>query len=282
MGEKNRTDCAILVAGFGTSFPEARKAGIDPLVKRIGEAFPGCETRLAYTSPTIVRKLKALEGEAVESVADAFEALHQDGYHEVIVQPLHVVPGLEFKKLMQLVRRNKTRFGRVSVGRPLLYFSRGEDLPDDYRAVVEAMVPALPDSGSNRAVLMMSHGTPDPANACYAFLERTIHEAGHKQIYLASVEGAPYFDDVLPVLCREKPEEVTLLPFMVVAGDHARNDMSGPGPNSWESRLKAKGMAVQTLLTGLGENPAIGGIYAAHALDAAAGRYEHYLEYDLD
>ena len=273
---------AILVAALGTSFPEVRQAAIDKICQRISQRFPDWEVRLAFTSEIIIRKIRERDGEVVDNPQQALERLNREGFRDVAIQPLHVVPGWEWKKVLRAVRQQRHQFARVALGRPLLFFSRGEQTPDDYRVAVEALSAQLPRLEEDQGVLLMAHGSSDPANASYPLLERILHESGFPNVLLASVEGYPELADVLPVLKRRRLRELTLMPFMVVAGDHVRNDMAGEGEDSWINQLEREGYRVKVYLKGLGENEKVQEIYVRHLEEAVAGAYDRFLSLDLE
>ena len=171
----------------------------------------------------------------------------------------------EYEKLLALAAPFAGRFARLAFGKPLLTGLA------DYRALAEALLADLPAPSEGSAVLYMGHGTGHYANAAYTQLEYLLHDLGRRDIVIGTVEGYPGFDEALRRL-RELPglRRVELRPLMVVAGDHAKNDLAGEGPDSWKSMLEAEGCQVSCVLRGLGENPGVRALFAAHA-KAAAG-----------
>lgn len=272
---------AILVVAFGTTYRETRRANIDAVIERYKEAYPDYEVRFAFTSETIRRTLRERDGEYVDNTASALERLAADGCSQVIIQPLHIIPGREYKKIWQAVRLYSGRFASIKVGRPLLYFFAGEDTPDDYLAAAEALRDQLPETAADEVMLLMAHGSADPANACYIALQRVFTECGLNQVLVACVEGYPSLDDVLPVIARSGWRRVCLMPFMLVAGDHANNDMAGDEEDAWRSVLTAQGYEVRIVMQGLGQNPAVQQIYLQHTGDALADKYARYFDTEL-
>ena len=183
----------------------------------------------------------------------------------MIVQPLHVIPGAEFHDIVTIVKKYESAFDTIRLGAPLLATTH------DYMAVADAINGQLPDLGEHDAVAFMGHGTHHPANAAYAALERVFEDKGMKRAFVGTVEGYPEFEHVLKRLQDNKIEKVTLMPFMLVAGDHAQNDMAGDEEDSWKTMLKKEGVVVEAYLHGLGENPAIQDIYVQHVKDAIKG-----------
>ncbi len=263
-GSAGEAKQAILMVGFGTSVPEAKKA-YDEIDKRIGEAFPGVERRWAYTSGIIRKKLRS-QGILIDSPETALAKLMEDGFTHVAVLSLHVIPGAEFHDLYmnaRLFTQMSGGFKKISFAMPLL--SSAEDMTDVVRAVTAA-VPK--ERHPEEAVLLMGHGSENhPADAVYTAMDALFQKEDHN-IFLATVEGSPRFEDVLPVLESRKIKKAYLIPFMVVAGDHARNDMAGDDAESWKSRLAAKGITAVPVFRGLGEFPEVVEVWLRHLRSA--------------
>ena len=255
---------AILVVAFGTSVPEAQKA-YDAIDKRIGEVFPGVEKRWAYTSGIIRKKLRS-QGTVIDSPETALAKLMEDGFTHVAVLSLHVIPGAEFHDLYmnaRLFTQMSGGFKKVTFAMPLL--SSSEDMADVVRAVTAA-VPR--ERRPEEAVIFMGHGSQHhPADAFYTAMD-ALFQKQDRNIFLATVDGTPPFEDVLPVLESRKIKKAYLVPFMVVAGDHARNDMAGEEADSWKSRLAAKGIAAVPVFRGMGEIPDVVDVWIRHLRSA--------------
>ncbi len=259
-GEKRAPKKAILLAAFGTSVPEAQKAfkDIDAQVKK---AFPGVEVRWGYTSRIIRAKL-AKQGQVLSSPESALAKLMDDGYNRVAVLSLQTIPGEEF----HLLDRNALLFGQMAggfdkivVARPLL--SSHEDMEQAAKAMLKN-IPAQRKPGE--AVLLLGHGSgKHPADAIYLAMYQIFQELD-PNVYLATVEGYPTLDYVIPKLKAKQIKKVYLMPFMAVAGDHARNDMAGDEPDSWKSVLTKDGFKCEAVLKGTGEYPNIVDIWIAH------------------
>ena len=250
---------AILVISFGTSYAGTRRKTIEAAEQDLANAFPGYDLKRAFTSHVVIHTLCERDDLQIDSVAQAAEKLVAEGYTEVLAQPLHILNGMEYHQVLMELKPYAAKFAHLSIGNPLL-----TDL-DDYRLVVDALRPELPVCNSSEAVVLMGHGSRHPANAAYCQLDMVLKEEGMPHVHLATVEGYPPLGVVIRRLEAERIQKVTLLPFMVVAGDHALNDMAGDGPDSWKSILQNKGYAVDTRLTGLGEIAKIRQIYVAHA-----------------
>jgi sirohydrochlorin cobaltochelatase len=263
---------AILVVSFGTSVPETRVANIDKVEGDLRENFPGWEVRRAFTSVTVRNKIAAEEGIPIDPPAAALERLKQDGYREVIVQPTHIIPGDEYDRLIAAMEpfRQAGVFASLKLGRPLLYHEGTEPgQPDDYRIAVEALRRQLPEFTPAHwgRVILMGHGSGHISDRCYDLLQERLEAAG-LPVFTATVEGSRTLEDALDWLAREEARQVVLMPFMLVAGDHAINDMAGAEADSWQSRLSAAGYAVESHLRGLGENQAFRHIYREHVRSA--------------
>lgn len=256
---------AILVVSFGTSYNDSREKTIGAIEAAIKKAFPQYGVRRAFTSRTIIRKLSERDGLEIDDVAGALARAAADGIKRLIVQPTHLMDGLEYTALMEQLDGCADMFDQIVVGTPLLT-SDG-----DLRAVISAITAdtAGYDDGKT-AVVFMGHGTEAASNAVYARLQAMLAAQGYSNCYVGTVEAEPGLDDVAAALAGAGYDRVVLEPLMVVAGDHANNDMAGDGEDSWKSVLTARGYEVECLIRGLGENEAIRQIYVSHVRAAAA------------
>lgn len=256
---------ALLVISFGTSYADTREKTIDVSEAALAAAFPEYELKRAFTSQTIINILSDRDGIEVDNVTEAIEELVEEGYTDVLAQPLHVINGSEYHDLMLELAPYKEEFESFAIGAPLLSSA------DDYVAMVEAVSAYMPELDENEAVVFMGHGTHHPANSAYPALDYTFKAEGHPNVYVGTVEGAPLLDDVMAVLEADGIEKVSLMPLMVVAGDHAQNDMAGDEDDSWKVVLKGAGYEVDTILMGLGEMEGIHQMYIDHAQAALDG-----------
>jgi sirohydrochlorin cobaltochelatase len=258
---------AILVVSFGTSYADTRQVTIEACEAKIRETFSDYEVRRAFTSSMIIAIMKKRDNIHVETPEEALQTLQTEGFSEVVVQPLHIIPGSEFHDVVQIVKKYESAFEKVHLGVPLLATT------EDYMAVVDALKGQLPVLQENEAVVFMGHGTHHPANAAYAALERMFDDQGLQKVFVGTVEGYPELDQVIQRLQANNIEKVILMPFMLVAGDHAKNDMAGDEEDSWKTVLKKAGYVVDTYLHGLGENPEIQNIYVQHIHRALEGQH---------
>ncbi|MDR3231502.1 MAG: sirohydrochlorin cobaltochelatase [Synergistaceae bacterium] len=256
----------ILLVSFGTSMPEATGA-IEALTRATEEAFPDVPVRIAYTSNIIRRKLKREQNISIPTPAEALAALNDEGFTHVAVQPMHIIPGEEYDEVKGVVDafasiQGKYGFQRLLIGRPFL--SNAEDC-----AVMAGILKRRFEGRTGKTVVLMGHGTPHMANAMYSELQLAISRAaGEGKIVLGTVEAGPSFDDVLATLKKARGKRLVLAPFMIVAGDHANNDLADPDdPESWLSRFKKEGYTVETDLVGLGQYPEIAKLFVNHVAE---------------
>jgi len=265
---------AILVVSFGTTYEDARKVTIDIIEEKIKHTFIDYDIRRAFTSHIILRVLKNRDNIHIDTPEEALQKLKNEGYSDVIVQPLHVIPGVEFDYINNVVKRYKSSkaFENIVIGRPLICFKGEEDgVPDDYSIMLDALSKQLPQDDT---VILMGHGTNHIANAVYCCFESVLRDRGFINVHVATVEGYPTLDRVIPNIMAQGSTEVILMPLLLVAGDHAKNDMAGDSEESWKSILEGKGFKVKTYLHGLGENSDVQDIYIQHINDVINKKYK--------
>ena len=242
----------LLCVSFGTSVPAARES-ISAVETALQQSAPDLAFVRAFTSPTIRRILQS-RGERVQSLHEALEAL---AGKEVLVQPTHFLYGQEYDCIRREVESRQGQFASIVLGKPLLAG------PEDLRALAAAIGAACPPV-TGEALLLMGHGTEHFAGIVYPALQAVFHMMGRTDVYVATAEGWPSLEEILPQLHRGGYGKVRLRALMLVAGDHACHDMAGDDPDSWKSRLQAKGLEVRCTLQGLGLLPAVQALYAAH------------------
>ena len=253
----------ILVVSFGTSYNDSRDATIGAIETAIQNANPDKEVRRAFTSQIIIDKLKERDGLEIDNVEEAFARLESDGVKELIVQPTHVMSGYEYDDLIAEVDKNRSKFDSVKVGSPLL------TTDDDYTKVITAITDATAEyDDGETAVVFMGHGTEHESNATYAKLQSKLTDAGKKNYCIGTVEAEPSIEDVVKFAKDGGYKRVILEPLMVVAGDHANNDMAGDEDDSWKTILTNEGFEVVPLLRGLGQLDAVRSVYVEHVANA--------------
>ena len=259
---------AILVMSFGTTYKDSREKTIDATVNAIKAAHPGVKTVTAFTSHIIIDRIAKNEGINYPTPEEALDKLKAEGYTRVALVSLDVIPGMEYEYDKAVFNAYKKNFKKMTLGTSLMYWQGQEDQDDDVADFVTAVQNQFEQPGKHEAVLLMAHGTPQPANAYYSVLQAKLEEANCKNVYVYTVEGWPSLETVLPKLKANKINRVTLIPMMMVAGDHANNDMAGDEDDSHKQVLIKEGIDVDADIRGLGENPAIRDLYVKHANEA--------------
>lgn len=281
MDRPAKEDPAILLVVFGTSYPEAQ-AAYENIERVYREEFPQAEVRIAFTSDFIRRKLLDRDNVTIDNPLTALAHLNDEGYTDVVVQSLHVIPGEEFHDLANIVEsvrgiEGKFGFRNLVLGEPLLMNFV------DYRNVSRALASQFeqnttgtertphssPRDAGQMAVIYMGHGTEHSANSAYSQMANILAE-DHENVFLGTVEGYPGYDEVLARLNESGVKKARLIPFMVVAGDHALNDLTGNESESWKSMLEKEGFEIDYNLLGMGENDGIVEIFVGHTKEAFA------------
>lgn len=261
---------AILVMTFGTTFADTRAKTIDAVEAAIQKAHPNIPVFEAYTSHIIIDRVKAKEGIQKMTPEEAFSKLKAEGYTRVAVVSLDVIPGMEYSYDSIITKMQMSKFKELSLATPLMYFQGTEGEPDQVVDFLNAVKSQFPVMGKEDATLIMAHGTPHPGNAYYSVIQDRIEKLGMNNVFVYSVEGRPNLDDVIPKLKAKGFKNVTLMPIMMVAGDHANNDMAGDDPDSHKSILTKAGFKVNTYIHGLGENENVRALYIQRANEALA------------
>ena len=257
----------ILAVSFGTSYNESRDLTIGAVEAALQQAFPDYEVRRAFTSQIIIDKLKERDNLEIDNVTQAMDRLVNDGVKEVLIQPTHVMPGFEYDDVVKEVSAYTDKFEKLIIGKPLLTTN------EDY----DRLVTALADKTSalaaeDAAVVFMGHGTEHAANATYGRMQKRFDALGYKNYFVGTVEATPTLEDVI-ALCKDAGvKKVSLLPMMVVAGDHANNDMAGDEEGSWKTEFEKAGFEVSCVLEGMGQYPAVQQMYVDHAAAALEGQ----------
>lgn len=249
---------AILAVSFGTSHDDTRTVTIDAIERELQNVFPDYPLYRAWTSKMIIKKLKNRDHIHVNTVREAMEQMKKDGITDVLVQPTHVINGMENDLMKEDALAYREDFHSISFGDPLLTSEQ------DNMEVIDAIAEEFSDLKVDEALVLMGHGTTHYANAIYAALDYTFKDKGHKNIFLGTVEAYPSMESILKMVNSYHPSKVILAPFMIVAGAHAKSDMAGDTEESWYSRFKEEGYEVETVLKGLGEYPGIRRIFVEH------------------
>ena len=239
---------ALLVVHFGTTHDDTRALTIDAVNKKMTETFPGLEVREAWTSRIIAFRLKTRDIYK-SNPEEALARLKADGYTHVLIQSSNIIEGIEMESLRKDVATHEKDFKEIRIGTPLLF------TPEDYEAVIAAITPNGIRDG---AVLLVGHGTYTPTTAQYAMMDYMLKAKGFDNYIVGTIQ-----------IKKGGYKKVQLMPFMFVAGEHAKNDISG----DWKDELEKQGYEVTVFMEGLGQNPAVQDIFVEHARFSATHKY---------
>lgn len=259
---------AMLVVSFGTSYADTREMTIEATENAFAQAYPDYDIRRAFTSQTIIDILEERDLIEIDNIVEALDRLKSEKYSEVIIQPTLVMNGEEYEEIMTAVAEYEEYFDKLVVGDALLTSH------EDYERVIEAVKPQIGELAADEAVIFMGHGTHHYADATYSAMDLRFKNMGMTNVFMATVEGYPTLEDVMPHLEAQGIKKIKLMPFMLVAGDHAENDMAGDEDDSWKVQLKKQGYAVEPYMHGLGELKEIQQLFVEHA-EAAMLTEEH-------
>ena len=281
-------DNELLVVSFGTSFNDSRTADIGGIEKALQTAYPNWSVRRAFTAQIIINHVQARDDEKIDNMDQALQRAVDNGVKNLVVQPTHLMHGAEYDELTEAVESYKDKFESVTIAEPLLGEVGDSDdaVNDDKKAVAEAITAeAVKTAGydslevaeaDGTAFVFMGHGTSHTAKISYSQMQSQMNDLGYKNVFIGTVEGEP--EDTACEAVIEKIKEagykkVVLRPLMVVAGDHANNDMAGDDEDSWKSQFEASGAfdKIDTQIAGLGEIAAIQDLYVAHTKAAMDG-----------
>ena len=254
-------DNELLVVSFGTSFNDSRRLTIGAIENKLDEEFgKDYSVRRGLTSQIIIDHVKRRDGIAIDNMTEALDRAVDNGVKNLVIQPTHLMNGLEYTDVVNEVGDYADAFDQVVIGDPLL--TSDEDFDEVVKAITDAT--AEYDDGET-AICFMGHGTEADSNAVYQKMQDKLTDAGFKNYFVGTVEATPSVDDVLAKVQAGDYKKVVLEPLMIVAGDHANNDMAGDEEGSWKTTFEDAGYDVTCLVRGLGELPAIQDIFVKHA-----------------
>lgn len=259
---------AIIVMSFGTTYADTREKTITATVNAIKAANPGKKVVTAFTSHIIIDRVAKNEGIKYPTPEEACEQLAAEGYTRVAMCSLDTFPGMEYAYKVAVFNQYKSLFKKASMATPLMYWMGQEEQTDEVAEFAEALKTQFPTLGKKDAVLVLAHGTVHPSNAYYSVLQYRLNDLKVGNAYVYTVEGWPNLETVIEELKAKKVQNVTLMPMMMVAGDHANNDMAGDEDDSHKVILQKEGFKVSTYIHGLGENEAVRNLYVKHAVEA--------------
>ena len=271
----------LLVVSFGTSFNDSRAEDIGGIEKALQKAYPDWSVRRAFTAQIIINHVQARDGEKIDNMDQALQRAVDNGVKNLIVQPTHLMHGAEYDELSEAVASYSDKFESVSIAEPLLgeVGYADDSVNSDKEAVAKAVTAeAVKTAGyesldaakeDGTAFVFMGHGTSHTAKISYSQMQNQMNALGYDNVFIGTVEGEP--EDTACEAVIEKIQEagykkVILRPLMVVAGDHANNDMAGDDDDSWKSQFEASGVfdSIETQIAGLGQIPVIQDLYVSH------------------
>ena len=253
----------LLVTSFGTSYNDNRDLSIGAVETALADAYPEYEVRRAFTAQIVIDILEERDGHEIDNVEEAMERLVADGVKEVVVMPTHVMNGFEYDDIVKEVGEYADKFDSLKIGTGLLT----DDA--DYEELVKILAEETASYNTEKtAIVFMGHGTHHEANATYTTLQEALNAAGYNNYFVGTVEGAPLVDEVLAKVDAGDYDKVVLLPLMIVAGDHANNDMAGDEEDSWKTAFTNAGYEVECVLTGLGQYAGVQQMIVTHAGEA--------------
>ena len=283
IGEKE-----LLVVSFGTSFNDSRVADIKSIEDALQEANPDWSVRRAFTAQIIINHIQARDGEKIDNMEQALERAVANGVKQLVVQPTHLMHGAEYDEMCDAINKVRDKFESVEIAEPMLgeVGSDATIINADKEAVAKAVVAAaLSESGyestaaakeAGVAYVLMGHGTAHVAKVTYSQMATQMDKLGYENVFVGTVEGEPEDTSCEAVIAAVKEAgytTVVLRPLMVVAGDHANNDMAGADEDSWKTMFEAAGLTVNCQISGLGRIADVQALYVAHtkaAIDAIA------------
>ena len=251
-------DKVILVVSFGTSYNNNRALTIGAIEEDITNKFTDFDVRRAFTSQMVINKLKKRDDLHIDNVQEALERAVNDGVKTVILQPTHVMDGTEYHfKIKDTVEKFTDKFDFIKIADPLLITD------DDFEDLIESITK---DDTSNEetAIVFMGHGSPAECNMVYTKLQSMLNDKGFNHYYIGTVEAKPDYNDVLAMVKEGDYKKLILKPLMVVAGDHAQNDMAGDEEDSWKSMFTEEGYEVECVIEGLAQSQDIRDVYIKH------------------
>ena len=276
----------LLVVSFGTSFNDSRVADIKGIEDALQEANPDWSVRRAFTAQIIINHIQARDGEKIDNMDQALERAVANGVKNLVVQPTHLMHGAEYDEMCEAIEAYRDKFESVSIAEPMLgeVGSDATVINADKEAVAKAITAAaVADSGfesvdaakeAGIAFVFMGHGTAHVAKVTYSQMQAQMQQLGYENVFIGTVEGEPEETSCEAVIEAVKAAgytNVVLRPLMVVAGDHANNDMAGSEDDSWKTMFEAAGFTVDCQIAGLGEIADVQALYVAHtkaAIDA--------------
>ena len=250
----------LLVLSFGTSFNDSRRLTIGAIEDQLEKSFPDYSVRRGFTANIVIDHVAKRDGEKIDDIDESLKRAVDNGVKNLVVQPTHLMNGLEYEELKGDIAQYSDAFDKIAIGQPLL------SSDDDFSRVENAIVDWTKDyDDGETAIVFMGHGTSADSNGVYQKMQDLLTKDGHTNYFVGTVEATPSLDDVMAAVKKGNYKRVVLEPLMVVAGDHANNDMAGDEDGSWKTEFEKAGYDVTCLVRGLGELEPIQQLFVEHA-----------------
>ena len=260
IGEKE-----LLAVSFGTSYLDSCRRTIGAIEDALERAFPGYDLRRSFTSQMIINHIQRRDGISIDNVTQALDRAVSNGVKQLVIQPTHIMDGFEYQKLVTVANRYQDAFLSLSIGTPLLTSD------EDFQIVADALAASVAVYDDDKtAICFMGHGTEAAANEVYEKMQKKLTDSGRDNYFIGTVEAVPTVEKVLSLVKAGNYKRVLLRPMMIVAGDHANNDMAGEEEGSWKRIFESAGYEVVCQVHGLGELEAIQNLFVKHAKAAIA------------
>ena len=253
---------AIIAVSFGTSYEETRKLTIERFENAIEEHFKGSPVYRAWTSGIIMKKILKRDGLKVDNVSEALEKIKAEGYDEIIVQPSHILEGIEYEKIVAQLNAVKKDFKSIRLGNAMLHDEAS------YAEISDVIADIFSFVLDEEALVLIGHGSSHETDSSYEELEAAMHASGHENYIVGTIEGELDIKRAISKLKELRPSKVILAPFLIVAGDHALNDIGGDEEDSCINMLKDAGFDVECILKGLGEYEQVIDVFLRRADEA--------------
>lgn len=250
----------ILTASFGTTYKEARKLSLEAIDQAVSYKFPEFGIYKAYTSSIVKKRIYKNEGVFIPGISQALNKMYENGVENAYIMPTHIIPGEEYHKILDTVYMYSNKFNILKTSEPLLSSASDFSLTAD---ILNCHY-NFSSMDSNSAIVLMGHGSGHAANKCYSQFQDTLNQKGFFNVFVSTVEGTPDFETLLNILKKQTFKNITLIPFMVTAGEHVHNDMAGNKKDSWKNQLKAFGYNIKVITHGIGELKEIQELYLSH------------------